>query len=71
MKYLQAGNRLRDGNDLMRLVSASTEQKEAAFAAFEELGPAFLKPVYDKLNGALTYDDLRILRLVYLITCCK
>ena len=26
----------------------------------------YLKPVYDKLNGTLNYDDLKILRVVYL-----
>ena len=65
-RYLSAGNTLRNGDDLHRLTSATPEQKDAAFAAFEEFSPAFLKPVYEKLNGDLNYDDLRILRLLYL-----
>jgi hypothetical protein len=50
------------------LTSATPEQKQAAFAAFDELSPTYLKPVYDQLNGELNYDDLKILRLLYLVS---
>jgi ATP-dependent DNA helicase RecQ len=66
-RYLNAGNKLRDGQDLQALTSATLEQQQTAFAAFEELSPTFLKPVYDKLNGTLNYDDLKVLRLLYLV----
>jgi ATP-dependent DNA helicase RecQ len=65
-KYLLAGNKLRHSNDLQSLISATPEQQQAAFAAFDELSPTYLKPVFDKLNGALNYDDLKILRMMYL-----
>jgi hypothetical protein len=67
-RYLMAGNKLRDGGDLESLTSATLEQKQASFAAFDELGTTFLKPVYDKLSGSLNYDDLKILRLLYMIS---
>jgi ATP-dependent DNA helicase RecQ len=67
-RYLSAGNSLRNGNDLHGLTSATPEQKQAAFAAFDELSPTFLKPIYEKLNGELNYDDLKILRMLYLIS---
>jgi ATP-dependent DNA helicase RecQ len=67
-KYAMAGNTLRNSVDLQSRTSATPEQKQAAFAAFTEGGPAYLKPVYDKLNGILNYDDLKILRLLYLIS---
>ena len=66
--YLSAGNILRNGEDLQALTRATPEQKQAAFAAFDELGPTFLKPVYDKLNGAMNYDELKILRMLYIIS---
>ena len=66
-RYHAAGNRLRRGEDLLSLTSAPPELQTAAFSAFDELGTNFLKPVFDKLNGALTYDDLKVLRMVYLI----
>ena len=67
-RYLAAGNKLRTGDDLEALTSVTPEQKQAAFAAFDELSPTFLKPVYDRLNGTLNYDDLKILRLLYMIS---
>ncbi len=67
-RYLVAGNTLRSGDDLQSFSSATREQQKATFAAFDELGPTFLKPVYDKLSGELNYDDLKILRMMYLIS---
>ena len=66
-KYALTGNKLRDGGDLREATSATPEQQRIAFAAFDELSAMYLKPVFDKLNGALNYDELKILRLLYLI----
>jgi len=65
-KYILAGNALRNGEDLQSQTSATPEQQQAAFAAFDKLSPTYLKPVFDKLNGELNYDELKILRLLYL-----
>ncbi len=66
-RYVMAGNSLRnDGNDLLSLSNISPDQQKSAFEAFDELGTAFLKPVFDKLGGAINYDELKILRLVAL-----
>jgi ATP-dependent DNA helicase RecQ len=67
-RYITVGNSLRNGDDLHRLASATPEQRQAAFAAFDELSPTFLKPVYEKLKGELNYDDLKILRMLYMIS---
>jgi ATP-dependent DNA helicase RecQ len=67
-RYLLAGNKLRPDSDLQSFSSATIEQQQAAFAAFDELSSTFLKPVFDKLNGTLNYDDLKILRMLYLIS---
>jgi ATP-dependent DNA helicase RecQ len=67
-RYITAGNSLRIGDDLHKLTSTTPEQRQAAFAAFDEFSPAFLKPVYEKLNGELNYDDLKILRMLYMIS---
>jgi ATP-dependent DNA helicase RecQ len=65
-RYAAAGNRLRNSDEFRVYASTSTEDQEAAFAAFAELGTDFLKPVHDKLNGVLNYDQLKILRIIYL-----
>jgi ATP-dependent DNA helicase RecQ len=67
-RYLAAGNKLRNDGDFGSLMSITLEQHQDAFSAFDELGLTFLKPVYDRLNGALNYDDLKILRLLYMIS---
>jgi ATP-dependent DNA helicase RecQ len=67
-RYLAAGNELRNGEDLQALTAVTPDQQQAAFAAFGELSPTFLKPVFDKLGGALSYEDLKILRILYMIS---
>jgi ATP-dependent DNA helicase RecQ len=67
-RYLAAGHSLRNGRDLQAMTSATLEQQQNAFAAFDELGTMFLKPIYDKLHGTLNYDDLKVLRLLYLVS---
>ena len=39
---------------------------KGALNAFKVLGTDYLKPVYEDLEGAVNYDDLKILRLYYL-----
>lgn len=68
MRYLVAGNQIRNGADLETFTSVTAEQKQAAYAAFAELGTTFLKPVHEKLQGALNYDELKILRMLYMIS---
>jgi hypothetical protein len=62
-----AGNKLHNGESLQAFASATPDQQQAVFAAFDELSSTYLKPIFDKLNGALSYDELKILRLLYLI----
>ena len=65
-RFVQEGNTLRDDAGFLKRVSASVEMQKVAMAAFEELGTEFLKPVFEKLEGAASYDDLRIIRMVML-----
>jgi ATP-dependent DNA helicase RecQ len=65
-RFIVAGNPLRSAVDLIALSKLSPDQQGRVFAAFDELGPDMLKPVYDKLNASVNYDELKILRLCYL-----
>ncbi len=65
-RFITAGNPLRSAEDLISLSNLDPDQQMAVFKAFDMLGPDMLKPVYDKLNGAVNYDELKILRLCYL-----
>jgi hypothetical protein len=50
------------------MVPNSPDEQQAAFHAFEVHGTLFLKPVYEKLGGKISYDELKIIRLIYLTT---
>jgi ATP-dependent DNA helicase RecQ len=62
------GNPVRQGDDFLSLLDLPGEQQEAALQAFEQLGSKYLKPVFEQLGGAVSYDDLKILRLHFLST---
>ncbi len=64
--FAMAGGSLRRGDDLLAFSALRSELQQAALMAFSELGTEYLKPVYDRLNGAVNYDELKIMRLVYL-----
>ncbi len=64
--FAQDGNPLRQGDDFLSLLDLPGEQQAAALEAFEQLGSKYLRPVFDQLGGAITYDDLKILRLHFL-----
>jgi ATP-dependent DNA helicase RecQ len=66
-KYVLTGNHLRKQADLQTLTTVTNEQRMVAFRAFEELGPTMLKPIFERLNGTVNYDELKILRLLFLI----
>ncbi|MFN8433567.1 MAG: DNA helicase RecQ [Anaerolineales bacterium] len=65
-RFVMAGNTLNHMTDLEAMVTVSEAQKRAVFAAFNEVGTAMLKPVFDKMNGAMNYNDLKVLRLIYM-----
>jgi ATP-dependent DNA helicase RecQ len=66
VRFSAAGNTLRAGEDLQALTKLSPLLQTTVFKAFAELGTDYLKPVFDRLNGTVNYDDLKILRLIYL-----
>ncbi len=64
-KYAGSGQPLRrDG--LLNLCQLSPQAQQQVLDTFAELGPNYLRPIFDALNGAVSYDDLKILRLVYI-----
>lgn len=65
-RFIMAGNPLRSAEDLIALSNLSPDQQLAVFKAFDTMGSDMLKPIYDKFNGTVNYDEMRILRLCYL-----
>ncbi len=67
-RFVSAGNPLKNGKDLQKQTSLSPQEQHKALAAFEKLGTDFLRPVFDELDGAISYDELKIMRLIALVT---
>jgi ATP-dependent DNA helicase RecQ len=65
LKYCADGNTLRDPAGLQALASSTPLMQAAIFAAFDEVGTDFLKPAFDRLNGTVSYEELKILRIIY------
>ncbi|MGE5352312.1 MAG: DNA helicase RecQ [Acidobacteriota bacterium] len=65
LKYFLEGNSLRE-EGLEEFIILPRAIRENIFILFNELGTEKLAPVYEKLNGEVSYDDLRLLRLLYL-----
>ncbi len=66
-KYYQETKSLRADETLRDFVKLSEAEQQAALAKFAELGTAALRPVYDALNGTVNYDDLKVMRLVFVM----
>jgi len=63
-RYLQAGHPV----DAGRVIGASgllPETQQQVLAAFDEHGPERLGPVFEALGGAVSYDELHVMRLYY------
>ncbi|MCL4264106.1 MAG: DNA helicase RecQ [Anaerolineae bacterium] len=69
LKYLveavRAGRPLPPDN-FRALSTLSPDEQARVLAVFAELGPDFLRPVFDALNETVSFEELHILRLVYL-----
>jgi ATP-dependent DNA helicase RecQ len=65
-KYAQMGNRMEKPQRLIDEAKLSEDQVQDGIAAFDDHGSERLKPVYEALNEALSYEQLHLLRVFYL-----
>jgi ATP-dependent DNA helicase RecQ len=70
LKYVMEGYTLR-GDEIFSLSTLTTDEKNAVLKAFDHYGCEYLRPAFDALNRAVSYADLKILRLYYLIKSKK
>ncbi len=63
-KYAQAGNSLPVGR-LHAESSLSSDIKDRVLETFDELGPDYLKPVFDTFNETVSYEELHLIRIIY------
>lgn len=67
-KYAQLGNKLNKPYRLIEQAGLTEEQALDTMSAFKDKGTERLKPVFEALNEALTYEQLHLLRVFYLLT---
>jgi ATP-dependent DNA helicase RecQ len=65
-KYALEGHSLRTV-EFLAFPDLPAGLQHKVMGAFETMGTGYLKPVYEELGGAVNYDDLKILRLYYLV----
>lgn len=65
--YLQHGHSLSRSQELPELSKVTSDVRESVFKAFDTLGTERLRPVFDAMEGQVDFEDLHLLRLVYLI----
>jgi len=70
-RFALEGSALRPAEDVRALSRLSDMAQETILAAFAVEGAKYLRPVYDRLNGAISFDELKILRVYYLSTAQK
>jgi len=62
-RYLREGNRV-NTDGLLPLLEIDSRQRKIVLNMFDELGTDLLRPVYDELDGKVSYNDLQIIRLM-------
>jgi len=66
--YAQEGHELAESADaFLSMSTLAPEEKKAVLKRFEDLGCYRLRPVFDAFDGAVDYEELKILRLHYVI----
>jgi ATP-dependent DNA helicase RecQ len=64
-RYVRSGHTL-DPERVLTLSALDPETRARALAAFAEHGPDYLRPIFDALEGAVSFEELHILRLCVL-----
>ena len=64
--YAQEGHRLREA-DVLSLTDIPEDRVDGVIQAFEQEESRMLRPVYEALDEEVSYEDLKVARLYYLI----
>jgi ATP-dependent DNA helicase RecQ len=65
VRYANEGHKIRI-EGLMEQISLPAEQHKKVFEAFKEEGISTMKTIYAKFNNEISYEDLHILKIMYL-----
>lgn len=65
--YYYEGRTIRSADELLKMSTCSPDQKHLVLDTFKRLGSELLKPIFEALDGKISYQELKIFRLYYLI----
>jgi ATP-dependent DNA helicase RecQ len=68
LRFAQAGYKLRRSDEILESSALSPSMQAEVLGVFAELGIARLAPVFERLKGAVTYDELKLLRVYFVST---
>lgn len=64
-KYTMEGNRL-SCTELLSGSHLNKKERQKVFGLFDKFGTELLRPVFEALNEKVDYDELKLLRIIYL-----
>ena len=64
--FAAQGHALRHDESMLSYSQLPPEKLQAVMAAFKDAGVELLKPAFDRLNGEVSYDELRLLKVYFL-----
>ena len=69
-RYVRSGRTL-DPDRVLAISGLDTETRACVMAAFAEHGPERLRPIFDALEGTVSWDELHLLRVYVLCRDAK
>jgi len=64
-RFTNEGNKVRV-DELQKMLSVDKSKQKKVFDEFDESGTMPLKPVFEKFNSEISYNELHLLRVIYL-----
>jgi ATP-dependent DNA helicase RecQ len=64
-RFTNEGNKVRT-DELLKKVTIDKSKQKKVFAEFDENGTLTMKNIFEKFNGEISYNELHILRVIYL-----
>jgi len=64
-RYLNEGNKVRK-DELLKRITIDKLKQTNIFNEFDENGTLSLKPIFEKFNSEISYNELHLLRVIYL-----
>ncbi|MEW6378641.1 MAG: DNA helicase RecQ [bacterium] len=64
-RYLQEGHPVRS-DGLLKLSTLSAEQQALVLKTIDQVGTGYLKPIFEALNEAISYTEIKVLHLYYI-----